>query len=57
MVGGIDSREIEIPEFCEFKQDMKYLSESDRQFIAGIVKGILYSKNKDMESEEENETT
>lgn len=57
MFNIINSNEIKVAEYCEFKKDMKCLSESEKQFVAGIVKGILYSKNKDCEEQKENETT
>lgn len=57
MFDTINSKEINVADFCDFKQNMKYLSESDKLFVAGIIKGILYSKNKDAEKEEGHEAT
>lgn len=53
------SESITINDLENFKDKMKYLDTFSKQFIAGIIEGIKYerSKNKDMESEEENETT
>lgn len=43
--------------FFKFAKKMDKLNMGEKCYIEGVVDGIICSKNKDMESEEENETT
>lgn len=51
MFGNIKSDVIKVCEYHDFKKDMKKLDKSEKHYIAGIVMGIIYSKNKSMEKE------